>query len=143
MMVTWRRGKGRTRLMPEPERQSLPQDGMAEPYCPLPTAYCLPPTAYCLLPTAYFFPRRVPWRPASIIIGAYHSYSLHALRQGLGVALARDVSRRRRELPFGSSIGTPRQNLNSAFPRTTGSRHGARKSELPQHWIGLPCTGVH
>jgi len=53
MMVTWRRGKGRTRLMPEPERQSLPQDGMAEPYCPLPTAYCLPPTAYCLLPIAH------------------------------------------------------------------------------------------
>jgi len=111
MMVTWRRGKGRIRLMPKPEKKSFSARGGGR--AALPTAYCLLPTAYCLLPTAFFFPRRVPWRPASIVIGAYHSYSWHALRQGLGVAGARDVSRRRQELSFVPSIGTPRQNLNS------------------------------
>ena len=54
MMVTWRRGKGRNRLMPEPERQSLSarRGGRA----PLPTAHCLLaycPLPTCLLPTAY------------------------------------------------------------------------------------------
>jgi hypothetical protein len=46
--------------------------------------------------------------------GPIFSIFLPALRQGLGVAVGRDVLRRRQALMFASFIGTPRQKLEFA-----------------------------